>query len=300
MSAGGESSGSGPASRAGLPPDGGAPSGAGRDHFSLAARAARELGRRTGVTSHDVALVLGSGWSAVADALGPAQVELTTRELPGFPAPTVSGHAGTIRSVVVGGRQVLVLLGRLHAYEGHDAGTVVHGVRAAVLAGCRTVVLTNAAGSLRADLAVGRAVLIRDHLNLTGRSPLAGPPPPAPHGPPFVDLTDLYSARLRGIAKDVAGGLPEGVYAGLLGPSYETPAEIAMLRLLGADLVGMSTVLEAVAARHLGAEVLGLSLVTNAAAGQGPGRLDHGDVLAAGRSSAPTLGPLVAGIVALL
>ncbi|MGH9068049.1 MAG: purine-nucleoside phosphorylase [Acidimicrobiales bacterium] len=287
----------------------------GEDAFSLAERAAEELARRTKVPVHDAALVLGSGWQPVADALGPPGAELAAADLPGFVPPSVAGHGTTIRSVTCGGRRVLVMTGRVHGYEGHDAGTVVHGVRTAVAAGCRAVVLTNAAGAIRGDLAVGQAVLISDHLNLTGRSPLAGPPPPAPYPPAFVDLTDLYSARLRRLAQEVnaeltagaapgAGGLlAEGVYAALPGPHYETPAEVAMLRVLGADLVGMSTAWEAIAIRHLGAEVLGLSLVTNAAAGtEGAGGqgLDHADVLAAGRAAVAGLAPLVAGVVSRL
>ncbi len=263
------------------------------DPLALAALAADELGRKTGVPRHDVCLVLGSGWSGVADTLGPAQAELTVTDLPGFPAPSVPGHGGRARSVGLGGKAVLVMTGRVHAYEGHPAASVVHGVRMAVLAGCATVILTNAAGALRPELPLGGPVLISDHLNLTGRSPLVGLPHTDGSPSPFVDLTDLYSARLRQLAQEAGGPLPEGIYAGLLGPSYETPAEIAMLRSLGADLVGMSTVLEAIAARHLGAEVMGLSLVTNLAAGLGGPVVDHTEVLAAGRASAPALGDLI-------
>ena len=194
-----------------------------------------------------------------------------------------------------------MFLGRVHLYEGHAPATVVHGVRTAVAAGCQVVVLTNAAGGIREGYQVGQPVLIRDHLNLTGRSPLGGPPPPEGYPSRFTDLTDLYSARLRTLAAGGAGageGLAEGVYAALPGPHYETPAEIRMLRTLGADLVGMSTVLEAIAARHLGAEVLAISLVSNLAAGLAPhgprprggGRRGQGgggqDGIAAGRAAA--------------
>ena len=191
---------------------------------------------------------------------------------------------------------MLAFLGRVHAYEGHDPATVVHGVRTAHAAGCHTIVLTNAAGGIRADLAVGQPVLMSDHLNLTGGSPVAGPL--AGSAPArFVDLTETYSARLRALAREVDPSLAEGVYAGLPGPHYETPAEIRMLRTLGADLVGMSTVWEAIAARHLGVEVLGLSLVTNPAAGLGVAPLDHAEVLEAGRRSAERMGELLAAVV---
>jgi purine-nucleoside phosphorylase len=165
----------------------------------------------------------------------------------------------------------------------------------AVSAGCRVVVLTNAAGGIRAGLSVGQPVLISDHLNLTGTSPLAGPPPSV--GQRFTDLTDLYSARLRALAHDADPSLADGVYAMLPGPHYETPAEIRMLRTLGADLVGMSTALEAIAARHLGAEVLGISLVTNLAAGLGGQSLSHAEVIEAGQASASRMGTLLAAIL---
>ena len=203
-------------------------------------------------------------------------------ELPGFLAPTVAGHGGTIRSVPVGGRRALVLLGRTHLYEGHGPGPVAHGVRTAAAAGCSTVVLTNAAGGIRDGMRVGEPVLISDHLNLTGSSPL--------HGARFTDLTDLYSSRLRALAREIDPSLSEGVYAGLPGPHFETPAEIRMLRGLGADLVGMSTVLEAIAARAEGVEVFGLSLVTNLAAGMSGAPLDHQEVLAAGQAAAERMG----------
>jgi purine-nucleoside phosphorylase len=187
---------------------------------------------------------------------------------------------------------VLVLLGRVHAYEGHDLRHVVHPVRTACAAGARTVVLTNAAGGLRDDFTVGQPVLISDHLNLTARSPLVGAQ--------FVDLVDAYAPRLRALARDVDPTLAEGVYAGLPGPHYETPAEIRMLRTLGADLVGMSTVHETIAARAAGAEVLGISLVTNLAAGMTGQPLSHVDVLAAGRQSATRMGSLLADVLARL
>jgi purine-nucleoside phosphorylase len=170
-------------------------------------------------------------------------------------------------------------------------------VRVAAAAGCRAIVLTNAAGSLREQAPVGTAVLIRDHINLTGVSPLAGPEPPPPYGSRFCDLTDAWSPRLRALAVEAEPSLQQGVYAAMHGPNYETPAEIAMLRTMGADLVGMSTVLEAIAARHVGLEVMGISLVTNLAAGLSPEPLDHGDVLAASGEAGDRLGHLLAGIV---
>lgn len=257
-----------------------------------AADAAARLAELTGVDRHDVAVVLGSGWVPAADALGTSACEGTVTDLPGFLPPVVAGHAGRFRSVEVGGRRVLVLLGRTHLYEGRGTGAVVHGVRTAAAAGCRAVVLTNAAGGLREGMQVGQPVLVSDHLNLTAQSPL--------QGPRFVDLTDLYSARLRALVRAVDPTLEEGVYAALPGPHYETPAEIRMLRTMGADLVGMSTALEAVAARAEGVEVLGVSLVTNLAAGMTGQPLDHAEVLAAGAASAARVGRLLAEVVAQL
>ncbi|BBZ73777.1 purine nucleoside phosphorylase [Mycobacterium paraseoulense] len=260
------------------------------DPDDLARRAAQFIAERTGVAEHDVAVVLGSGWRPAADALGAPTAVLPQADVPGFAPPTAVGHTGELMSTRVGERRVLVLVGRVHAYEGHDLCHVVHPVRAACAAGARIVVLTNAAGGLRPDLAVGRPVLISDHLNLTARSPLVGPQ--------FVDLTDAYAPRLRDLARLVDPDLTEGVYAGLPGPHYETPAEVRMLRMLGADLVGMSTVHETIAARAAGAEVLGISLVTNLAAGIGGEPLSHAEVLAAGAASASRMGTLLADVLA--
>jgi purine-nucleoside phosphorylase len=263
------------------------------DPFAAAAASAARLTARTG--SADVAVVLGSGWTPAADLIGAADAEIPLAELGGFPDPSVPGHTPTVRCVRAGQLRVLVFLGRVHLYEGLPPAAVVHAVRTAVSAGCRAVVLTNAAGGIRAGLSVGEPVLISDHLNLTGASPLAGPPPST--GTRFVDLTDLYSPRLRALARDADPSLAEGVYAMLPGPHYETPAEIRILGRLGADLVGMSTVLEAIAARHLGAEVLGISLVTNLAAGLAGHGLSHAEVVEAGRASASRMGTLLAGIL---
>ncbi|MCW2616046.1 MAG: purine-nucleoside phosphorylase [Frankiales bacterium] len=259
---------------------------------ALAAEAAARWAELSGHPRHDVALVMGSGWVPAADALGAPEVEVPVTELPGFLAPAVSGHAGTVRSLQVGSQRVMVLVGRTHHYEGRGVEAVVHGVRVAAAAGCRTVVLTNAAGGVREGLSVGQPVLISDHLNLTARSPLVGAR--------FVDLVDLYSARLRGLVQAVDPSLEQGVYAALPGPHYETPAEIRMLRGMGADLVGMSTALEAIAARAEGMEVLGVSLVTNLAAGMTGEKLDHAEVLEAGRSSAARVGTLLARVVGQL
>jgi purine-nucleoside phosphorylase len=257
-----------------------------------AAQAAGRLAELTGVERHDVAIVLGSGWVPAADAIGTPTHDIAVTDLPGFAAPAVLGHAGRIRSIDTGGRRVLVFLGRTHLYEGGGVDAVVHGVRTAAQAGCKVIVLTNGCGGLRADYAPGQPVLIADHLNLTATSPL--------HGATFVDLTDLYSIRLRTIAREVDPTLTDGVYAQLPGPHYETPAEIKMLRMMGADLVGMSTTLEAIAAREAAAEVLGISLVTNLAAGMTGEPLDHHEVLAAGNASAARMGALLAQVVSRL
>jgi purine-nucleoside phosphorylase len=267
------------------------------DPYQAAQASAARLAELSGVDRHDVAVVLGSGWAPAADALGVTEAEIPLAELGGFPPPTVGGHSPAVRSVQAGDVRALVFLGRVHLYEGHDPATVVHGVRTAVAAGCQVVVLTNAAGGIQEGYQVGQPVLIADHLNLTGRSPLGGSPPPEGYPSRFTDLTDLYSARLRTLAASADEGLAEGVYAALPGPHYETPAEIRMLRTLGADLVGMSTVLEAIAARHLGAEVLGISLVSNLAAGLAARGLDHLEVVAAGQAAAGRMGSLLAGLL---
>jgi purine-nucleoside phosphorylase len=257
-----------------------------------AGAAAASLAEATGIACHDVAVVLGSGWRPAADLLGAPAHEIAMADLPGFVRPVVAGHGGTVRSVPVGGHHVLVLLGRTHLYEGHGVAAVAHGVRTAAAAGCRTVVLTNASGGIREGMSVGDPVLVADHLNLTGLSAL--------HGPRFVDLTDLYSPRLRALCREVEPGLEEGVYVQFPGPHYETPAEIGMVRAIGGDLVGMSTTLEAIAAREAGAEVLGLSLVTNLAAGMTGEPLNHEEVLEAGRAAATRMGGLLAKVVGQL
>ena len=259
------------------------------DPYAAAESAADRLRKLTGGASHDVALVMGSGWVPAADVLGEPECEFAVTELPGFPPPAVEGHAGKVRSLKVGGIRALVFLGRTHLYEGHGVAAVTHGVRTAAAAGCKTIVLTNGCGGLRGSYSVGQPVLIRDHINLTSTSPILGAK--------FVDLTDLYSRRLRALCKEIEPSLEEGVYVQLRGPQYETPAEINMLRVIGGDLVGMSTALEAVAAREAGAEVLGISLVTNLAAGMTGEPLNHEEVLAAGRASATRMGALLAQLL---
>lgn len=266
------------------------------DPYGAAHASADALAAATGARRHDVAVVLGSGWRPAADRMGEVDHELETTALGGFPHAGVVGHGTTVRSIVNGDRRILAFMGRVHLYEGHHPNLVAHGVRTAVAAGCRAIVLTNAAGGLGEDMAVGQPVLIADHLNLTGRTPLLGPNDDR-LGPRFPDLTEAYSPRLRALARTVEPDLVEAVYAGMLGPAYETPAEIAMLARLGAGLAGMSTVQEVIAAVHAGAEVLGISLVTNLAAGMGDATLDHADVLAVAGASAERMGDLVAAIV---
>lgn len=264
--------------------------------YDAAHASAGRLAALTGVDRHDVAVVLGSGWKPAADRMGDVVAELEMTELGGFPPAAVEGHGSTVRSIRNGDRQVLAFLGRVHLYEGHHPNVVAHGVRTAVAAGCRTIVLTNAAGSLRAELAPGQPVLLSDHINLTGRTPLMG------HnderlGPRFPDMSAAYTPRLRQLAREVDPDLPDGVYAGFLGPTYETPAEVRMAQTMGADVVGMSTVLESIAAVHAGAALLGITLVTNPAAGLAAERLAHDDVLAVAAEAAARMGSLLAEIV---
>jgi purine-nucleoside phosphorylase len=255
----------------------------------LARQAADALRERTGGGDHDIALVMGSGWLPAADALGVAEHEVPLAELPGFSAPAVQGHGGTVRSVRLGDKRLLIFLGRTHFYEGKGVAAVVHGVRTAAAAGVKTLVLTNGCGGLDPAWSPGTPVLISDHINMTATSPL--------EGAHFVDLTDLYSSRLRALCKQADPSLDEGVYVQLPGPHYETPAEINMIRAIGGDLVGMSTTLEAIAARAAGLEVLGISLVTNAAAGMTGEPLNHEEVLEAGRSAATRMGSLLGDIL---
>ena len=261
------------------------------DPFDVARAAATVIAERTGSPTHDVALVLGSGWGQTADLIGPTLATVDNADVPGFHAAAVAGHSGSMRSVAIGdtGRRALVYGTRTHYYEGRGVRSVVHAVRTASQAGCSTIVLTNGCGGLNRAWRPGTPVLIRDHINLTATSPL--------EGPTFADLTDLYSSRLRAIAREVDDSLDEGVYVQFPGPHYETPAEVQMAKTIGGDLVGMSTTLEAIAARHVGLEVLGISLVTNLAAGISNQPLSHQEVLDAGRAAAERCGRLLADVV---
>ena len=261
------------------------------DPFAVASAAAEVIAQRSGCARHDVALVLGSGWGQTGDLIGQTVATIDNSDVPGFAKAAVAGHAGVIRSVAIGdtGRRALVYGTRTHYYEGRGVRSVVHAVRTAAATGCRTIVLTNGCGGLNPAWTPGTPVLIRDHLNLTATSPI--------EGANFVDLTDLYSPRLRNLARAVDPGLDEGVYVQFRGPHYETPAEVRMARVLGGDLVGMSTTLEAIAARQCGLEVLGISLVTNLAAGVGDQPLSHDEVLEAGKAAAERCGRLLAAVV---
>jgi purine-nucleoside phosphorylase len=261
------------------------------DPLSVAQAAAAVIADRTGVATHDVALVLGSGWGQTGDLIGETLETIPNDEVPGFRRAAVVGHSGTMRSVAIGetGLRALVYGTRTHFYEGRGVRAVVHAVRTAKAAGCTTIVLTNGCGGLNPAWGPGTPVLIRDHINLTATSPI--------EGANFVDLTDLYSPRLRALAHDVDPGLDEGVYVQFRGPHYETPAEVRMAGILGGDLVGMSTSLEAIAARQAGLEVLGISLVTNLAAGISDRPLSHAEVLEAGQAAAGRCGELLAQVV---
>ncbi|MDJ0314039.1 purine-nucleoside phosphorylase [Arthrobacter sp. H35-D1] len=261
------------------------------DPTALAASAAAFLAKATGVARHDLALVLGSGWGGAAGLIGETTAVVPAEDVPGFSAPSVPGHVATISSVrTPDGRNVLVLGARTHFYEGKGVRAVAHGVRTAAAAGAKTVVLTNGCGGLNRDWEPGTPVLISDHINLTAASPL--------EGATFVDLTDLYSSRLRNLALEVDPTLAQGVYAQFTGPHYETPAEVQYAKRIGADLVGMSTALEAIAARSAGMEVFGMSLVTNLAAGISAEPLSHQEVLAAGAAAGPRISALLADIIA--
>jgi len=260
------------------------------DPFETASVAAAEIAERTGVPHHDLALTLGSGWGKAADLIGETTATIPAQEITGFSKPALEGHVGTLRSVLLAdGRRALVIGARTHYYEGHGVRRVVHSVRTAAAMGAKTMILTNGAGGIRETWKPGTPVLISDHINLTADSPL--------EGATFIDLTDLYSARLRAIAKSVSPDLDEGVYVQFRGPHYETPAEVQMAKTIGGHIVGMSTALEAIAARQAGMEVLGLSLITNLAAGIQKTPLSHAEVLEAGREAEPVIGALLARIV---
>ncbi len=256
----------------------------------LAASAAETIARASGVVRHDIGLTLGSGWANIVSELGETLADIDAREVPGFLKPVVDGHSGQIRSVrLATGKHLLIIGARTHLYEGHGPDPVAHGVRTAAAAGVTTMILTNASGSARREWKPGTPVLIRDHINLTATSPL--------DGGEFIDMSTAYSEELRRLAHEIDPELPEGVYAQFRGPQYETPAEVRMAAVLGADLVGMSTALETIAARALGLDVLGVSLVTNLAAGVSPEPLAHADVVAAGTAALPRLAALLRAVL---
>jgi purine-nucleoside phosphorylase len=259
----------------------------------LAFQATSVIRKVSGVALHDMGLILGSGWAKAADLIGETVATIKATEVPGFSAPAVAGHLPTIRSIrLPNGKHALVLGARTHYYEGHGVRRVVHGVRTAAAAGAKIMVLTNGCGGLNEAWPEGTPVLISDHINLTADSPL--------EGANFVDLTDLYSKRLRDIARTVDPNLDEGVYAQFRGPHYETPAEVQMVKHMGGHLVGMSTALEAIAAREAGMEILGVSLMTNLAAGIQKHPLSHAEVLAAGKAAEERISALLAEIVVKL
>jgi len=281
-------------------PSSDAPSWSAETAYDTAAQAAKWIADLSGVARHDVAVVLGTGLADAATALGPVHSRHQTGDVPGMPPSFVPHQRSEVWSVQVGDRRVLVFLGRLHLYEGYEPAHVAHAARTAVAAGCQTIVLTNASGSLRPEVVPGDMVVIGDHLNLTGRSPMEGVPTTAGTPSPFTDLVDTWSPHLRRLAQSMQPSMTQGVYAQLGGPQFETPAEIRMLRTLGADLVGMSSVLEAIAARQSGAEVLGLSLVTNLAAGLEPNGVSATEIVDIAHRRATDVGHLIRKVVVAL
>jgi purine-nucleoside phosphorylase len=260
------------------------------DPFDVARDAASQIAEKTGVDRHDIALTLGSGWGKAADLIGETTATIPATEIVGFDKPALEGHVGTIRSVLLpSGKRALVIGARTHYYEGHGVRRVVHSVRTAAATGATTMVLTNGAGGIKEHWKPGTPVLISDHINLTADSPL--------EGATFVDLSDLYTPRLRELARSIEPSLDEGVYCQFRGPHYETPAEVQMAKTIGGHIVGMSTALEAIAARQAGMDILGMSLITNLAAGIQKTPLSHQEVIEAGREAEPVISALLARIV---
>jgi len=263
------------------------------DPFAIAQQAADDIARLTGIEHHDIALTLGSGWGKSAELIGETVATIPAPEVTGFSAPALEGHVGTLRSVrTPRGRHVLVIGARTHYYENHGVRRVAHSVRTAGATGAKTMVLTNGAGGIKPHWTPGQPVLISDHINLTSDSPL--------EGATFIDLTDLYSMRLRDLARTIDPSLEEGVYCQFRGPQYETPAEVQMAKSFGGHIVGMSTALEAIAARQAGMEILGFSLITNMAAGIQTTPLSHAEVVEAGRQAEPVISALLARVVGAL
>ena len=260
------------------------------DPFAIAAEAAADIARITGVERHDIALTLGSGWGGAAELIGETTANFPATEVTGFSAPALAGHVGTLRSILTPrGTRVLVIGARTHFYEGHGVRRVVHSVRTAAATGAKVMVLTNGAGGIKRTWKPGTPVLISDHINLTAATPL--------EGATFIDLTNLYSLRLRDLARSIDPSLDEGVYCQFTGPQYETPAEVQMAKAIGGHIVGMSTALEAVAARQAGMEILGFSLITNMAAGIQTTPLSHEEVMEAGHAAGPVISSLLARVI---
>lgn len=259
--------------------------------FGVALLAANEIRNITGVAKHDIALTLGSGWGATAEKLGETTHTINAVDVTGFHASEVIGHKGTLQSVLLpNGKRVLIIGARTHFYENHGVRHVAHSVRTAKVLGCKTMILTNGAGSIKTEWTPGTVVLIKDHINLTSASPL--------EGATFVDLTDLYTQTLRDKVKQLYPSIPEGVYVQFRGPHYETPAEINMAKIIGGDIAGMSTALEAITAREAGMQILGLSLITNHAAGTMPNqKLNHQEVLETGKASEERISDMLAKII---
>src|SRR6478735_6106591 len=263
------------------------------DPFEVAREAAAAIAEKTGVERHDIALTLGSGWGRAADLIGETTATVPATEILGFGKPALAGHVGTLRSILLpSGKRALVIGARTHYYENHGVRRVVHSVRTAAATGATTMILTNGAGGIREHWTPGTPVLISDHINLTADSPL--------EGATFIDLTDLYSKRLRDLAHSIDPALDEGVYCQFRGPHYETPAEVQMAKIIGGHIVGMSTALEAIAAREAGMEILGMSLITNLAAGIQTTPLSHEEVIEAGREAEPVISSLLARVIGAL
>ncbi len=267
-----------------------ADSGVNENWSRLSSEAASAVRETTGVPTHDIALTLGSGWAHAAELLGETVAQVDASKVSGFSSSGIAGHTGMIRSIrLASGKNALVIGARTHLYEGKGVAPVAHSVRVAAACGAKIMILTNGAGGIKEQWQPGTPVLISDHINLTGTSPL--------EGATFIDLTDLYSQRLRAIARSVDPSLDEGVYVQFRGPHYETPAEVQMAKAMGGHIVGMSTAIEAIAAREAGMEVLGMSLITNLAAGISPHPLSHQEVIDAGKAAEEKLSHLLTSIV---
>jgi inosine guanosine and xanthosine phosphorylase family len=263
------------------------------DPFEVARNAAAQIAEITGVARHDIGITLGTGWAKAADLIGETTATIEATDIVGFGKAAFGDHLGTLRSVLLpSGKRALVIGARTHLYEGYGVRQVVHSVRTAAATGATVMVLTNGAGGIPQHWEPGTPVLINDHINLTAESPL--------EGATFVDLTDLYTTRLRELARSIDPTLEEGVYCQFRGPHLETPAEVQMAKIIGGHIVGMSTSLEVIAARQAGMEVLGMSLIMNHAAGVNDKPLDMQEISDVGWASEPVLSPLLARIVSAI